>query len=114
MGPQTTFPQRLLQHADERPLAPAMREADDACFEHARVFVDTDEALTKSGDLLIPMAHGVLHADDIRGTLTTLSKGVATGRKTDAERTVFKSVGTALEDLAAANLIYESLGTTQA
>ena len=88
---------------------PAMREADDACFENARVFVDTDEALKKSGDLLIPMAHGVLHADDIRGTLTTLSKGVATGRKTDAERTVFKSVGTALEDLAAANLIYETL-----
>jgi ornithine cyclodeaminase/alanine dehydrogenase-like protein (mu-crystallin family) len=88
---------------------PAMREADDACFENARVFVDTDEALKKSGDLLIPMAHGVLHADDIRGTLTTLSKGVATGRKTETERTVFKSVGTALEDLAAANLIYDTL-----
>jgi len=87
---------------------PAMREADDACFEDARVFVDTDEALQKSGDLLVPMQHGVLRADDVRGTLTTLSKGVATGRKTEQERTVFKSVGTALEDLAAAVLVYES------
>ena len=38
---------------------PAMREADDACFESARLFVDTDEALQKSGDLLVPMQHGV-------------------------------------------------------
>jgi len=87
---------------------PAMREADDACFQDARVFVDTDEALQKSGDLLVPMQHGVLRADDVRGTLTTLSKGVATGRKGEHERTVFKSVGTALEDLAAAVLVYES------
>lgn len=87
---------------------PAMREADDACFEDARVFVDTDEALIKSGDLLVPMAHGVLSENDIRGTLTTLCKGVATGRRNATERTVFKAVGTALEDLAAAMLVYEA------
>lgn len=87
---------------------PAMREADDACFEDARVFVDTDEALTKSGDLLVPMAHGVLSENDIRGTLTTLCKGVATGRRNATERTVFKAVGTALEDLAAAMLVFEA------
>ena len=89
-------------------LAAACGEADDACFEGARLFVDTDEALQKSGDLLVPMQHGVLRADDVRGTLTTLAKGVATGRKNEQERTVFKSVGTALEDLAAAVLVYES------
>jgi len=87
---------------------PAMREADDACFQDARVFVDTDEALAKSGDLLVPMAHGVLSENDIRGTLTTLCKGVATGRRNATERTVFKSVGTALEDLAAAMLVHEA------
>ncbi len=87
---------------------PTMREADDACFEDARVFVDTDEALTKSGDLLVPMAHGVLTENDIRGTLTTLCKGVATGRRSATERTVFKAVGSALEDLAAAMLVWES------
>ena len=87
---------------------PTMREADDACFEDARVFVDTDEALTKSGDLLVPMSHGVLSENDIRGTLTTLCKGVATGRRNATERTVFKAVGSALEDLAAAMLVYEA------
>jgi ornithine cyclodeaminase len=89
---------------------PAMREADDACFEHARLFVDTDEALTKSGDLLVPMQHGVFSANELRGTLTTLSRGVAVGRKSPSERTVFKSVGNALEDLAAAILVSESRG----
>lgn len=86
---------------------PAMREADDAAFENARVFVDTDEALKKSGDLIGPLARGVLKADDVRGTLTTLCKGVATARKTPLDRTVFKSVGTALEDLAAAVQVFE-------
>jgi ornithine cyclodeaminase/alanine dehydrogenase-like protein (mu-crystallin family) len=86
---------------------PHMREADAECFRNARVFVDTDEALSKSGDLMAPLQQGVFKADEVRGTLTTLCKGVATGRKSDAERTVFKSVGTALEDLAAAVLVLE-------
>ncbi|MFM6985912.1 MAG: ornithine cyclodeaminase family protein [Hydrogenophaga sp.] len=89
---------------------PAMREADDACLAGARVFVDTDEALVKSGDLLVPLQHGVFRADEVRGTLTTLSKGVATGRRNADERTVFKSVGNALEDLAAAVKVFESAG----
>lgn len=90
---------------------PAMREADDACFEGARIFVDSDEALQKSGDLLVPMQHGVFRADEVRGTLTTLSRGVATGRRNATERTVFKSVGNALEDLAAAVRVHEASGT---
>jgi ornithine cyclodeaminase/alanine dehydrogenase-like protein (mu-crystallin family) len=84
---------------------PHMREADDACFAGARVFVDSEEALQKSGDLLGPLSRGVLRADEVRGTLTTLAKGVASGRRNATERTVFKSVGTALEDLAAALLV---------
>ncbi len=87
---------------------PGMREADDACFENARIFVDTEEALQKSGDLISPMSRGIFSADDVRGTLTTLCKGVAVGRRSAQDRTVFKSVGTALEDLAAAILVYES------
>ncbi len=84
---------------------PNMREADDACFVQARLMIDTEEALLKSGDLLSPMSRGVFTSNDVRGTLTTLCKGVAVGRKHAQERTVFKSVGTALEDLAAAMLI---------
>lgn len=83
---------------------PAMREADDACVAGAALYVDTDEALAKSGDLLGPLARGVLAAGAVRGTLATLCAGQAAGRQDAAARTVFKSVGTALEDLAAAML----------
>ncbi len=83
---------------------PAMREADDACLAGARLWIDTDEALAKSGDLLGPLQRGVIQADAVCGTLALLARGQAQGRASAAERTVFKSVGTALEDLAAAML----------
>ena len=88
---------------------PAMREADDACFAGAtQLYIDTAEALQKSGELLAPMARGVFAADDVAGTLADLARGTVPGRGTWAGRTVFKSVGTALEDLAAAVLVFES------
>jgi ornithine cyclodeaminase/alanine dehydrogenase-like protein (mu-crystallin family) len=87
---------------------PAMREADDACFAGAALYIDTEEALQKSGDLLGPMSRGVFGADEVRGTLAGLSRGQVVASHTANERTVFKSVGTALEDLAAAMLIWES------
>ena len=87
---------------------PQMREADDACFAGAGIYVDTHEAIQKSGDLLGPMARGVFAAADVRGTLADLCRGSAAGRAAAAGRTVFKSVGTALEDLAAAVLVYEA------
>ena len=88
---------------------PQMREADDACFAGARVFVDTPEALQKSGDLLGPMSRGVLTPGDIGGTLEALCRRQIAGRRDEQERTVFKSVGTALEDLAAAILVMTSV-----
>ncbi len=87
--------------------APTMREADDDCLSGAAIYVDGDEALHKSGDLIEPLRHGVFHAADVRGTLTTLSRGEAAGRRSNDERTVFKSVGNALEDLAAAIEVFE-------
>jgi ornithine cyclodeaminase len=83
---------------------PQMREADDDALRGASVWVDTDEAARKSGDLLGPLQRGVLHARDIRGTLAMLARDEAPGRQRADERTVFKSVGIALEDLAAAML----------
>ena len=85
---------------------PAMREADDACLAGADVWVDTAEALAKAGDLLQPIASGALRREDVRGTLADLCAG-RFARRDDAQRTVFKSVGTALEDLAAAILVHE-------
>jgi ornithine cyclodeaminase len=53
------------------------------------------------------MGRGVFRAEDVRGTLEALARGTASGRASAEQRTVFKSVGTALEDLAAAIEVYE-------
>ncbi|RYY68356.1 MAG: ornithine cyclodeaminase family protein, partial [Comamonadaceae bacterium] len=90
---------------------PAMTEADPACFataRGARVFVDTDEALLKAGDLLNAIAAGALAAGEVRATLAQLCSGEREPRRSAGERTVFKAVGTALEDLAAATLVWRS------
>lgn len=86
---------------------PRMREAHPACFDGARCWVDTDEALHKSGDLLDAFAAGMLARENIAGTLQALCTGQARGRQHADERTVFKAVGNALEDLAAARLVWQ-------
>lgn len=87
---------------------PAMRESDDACFAGTSVFVDTDEAPMKAGDLLSPLQSGVLQREHIRSDLAGLCRGSHPGRVNDTEITVFKAVGTALEDLTAASLAYDA------
>lgn len=86
---------------------PAMREADADCLRRCRVWVDTDEALVKAGDLLQAAAEGAFDAAAVQGTLAALVRGEAAGRRSDTECTLFKSVGTALEDLAAAELVFD-------
>lgn len=90
---------------------PELREADDDAFKDARIFIDTTEALAKSGELLEPMSRGIFTPEDIVGTLDSLCNGSVAGRASPKERTVFKSVGTALEDLAAATLVYQYGGS---
>ena len=85
--------------------SPAMREADDACIDTARVIVDSDDAPTKSGDLIGPLARGVIDRARI-GTLAELARGQRDTGRAPGQRTVFKSVGSALEDLAAAMLVH--------
>ncbi len=84
---------------------PAMREADDDCFPGASLYVDAEDALHKSGELLGSMSRGVFTPADVRGTLADLCRAASPARHTAEERTVFKSVGIALEDLAAAMLV---------
>lgn len=87
---------------------PDMREADDDVLRRGRIFVDTRlGALTETGDLVDPLARGVITEADIQAELSELCGGTARGRLGPAEITVFKSVGTALEDLAAAELALE-------
>ncbi|HWH81925.1 MAG TPA: ornithine cyclodeaminase family protein [Burkholderiaceae bacterium] len=88
---------------------PQMREADADCFARSRVFVDTDEALAKAGDVRDAIAAGAFDASRLQGTLAQLCAGTRAGRTSDAERTLFKAVGSALEDLAAAELVADAL-----
>ena len=87
---------------------PQMREADAECFARCRVFVDTDEALAKSGDVLEAIAAGTFGAERLQGTLAELCRGTRAGRGDATERTLFKAVGSALEDLAAAELVFDA------
>ncbi|WP_395693166.1 ornithine cyclodeaminase family protein [Piscinibacter sp.] len=84
---------------------PQMRECDAACFARSRVFVDTEEALAKSGDVLGAVAEGAFEAARLQGTLAQLVRGERAGRREAGEITLFKAVGNALEDLAAAELV---------
>jgi ornithine cyclodeaminase/alanine dehydrogenase-like protein (mu-crystallin family) len=86
---------------------PDTREADDEAVRRSRVFIDTEAAMSEAGDLTQPIAGGVLAASAIAGSLASLCADRAAGRRTDQEITLFKSVGSALEDLAAAILVYQ-------
>lgn len=89
---------------------PNMREADDELMGKANVYVDDLEAAFKeSGDLIIPRRKGVLKRKQIKASLYELCRTEKMGRRTSREITVFKSVGLALEDLAAAGLLYEKM-----
>ncbi|ANN67035.1 ornithine cyclodeaminase family protein [Bordetella bronchialis] len=85
---------------------PFMRESDDATFADTSVFVDTEEALDKAGDLLSPIAAGVFRRDGVLATLEALCRRAHPGRRAADEITVYKAVGAASEDLAAAMLVY--------
>ncbi len=89
---------------------PQMREADDDAIARAAVFVDTRAGATKeAGDIVQPLASGLLKAEGIVADLAELARGERKGRTDDTQVTLFKSVGAALEDLAAGIAVYEAL-----
>src|SRR5580658_287542 len=89
---------------------PEMREADDDCISRARAFVATREGATvEAGDIVQPLANGRLVLDDIAGDLVDLTRGSRAGRRYYDQITLFKSVGTALEDLAAGALLLDPI-----
>lgn len=86
---------------------PTDRELDTEAIARARVVVDTYAgALTEAGDLVIPLAQGAVSRAHVAAELAELVAGTRPGRRQEHEVTVFKSVGFALEDLAAARLAY--------
>jgi ornithine cyclodeaminase/alanine dehydrogenase-like protein (mu-crystallin family) len=85
-----------------------MREADDAALVRARIVVDTYAgALAEAGDLVQPIGTGVIAREQVLAELAELLRGEKRARLMPGDVTLFKSVGTALEDLAAAQLVVQ-------
>ena len=85
------------------------RELDSAAVARARLFVDRREsALNEAGDFLIPRREGAIDDGHIRGELGDLLLGRCPGRQSEGDLTLFKSLGLAVEDVAAARLIYDN------
>jgi alanine dehydrogenase len=82
---------------------PTMREADDECFRRAFIVVDTLDAVAESGDLIGPLANGIFDRSQIASLKDIIEQEV---RVPLAHNTVFKSVGVALADLAAAEQLF--------
>ena len=86
---------------------PEMRETDSECLRRAHVFVDHDEALVKAGDLVCATAEGAFGQASLQATLAQLCRGERPARRETHEITLFKSVGSALQDLAGAQLVWQ-------
>ena len=86
--------------------APPMRETDAEAVARASVFIDTPGgARAEAGDLIQAAREGRFSWSDVRADLADLATGRHAGRTSDSEITMFKSVGAAIEDLAAARLV---------
>jgi alanine dehydrogenase len=85
---------------------PTTREVDDYTVRHSRIVVDTyDGCLAEAGDLLIPLKAGVIKRENLIADLHELTAGKKNVRTSPNDITLFKSVGNALEDLVAAELL---------
>jgi ornithine cyclodeaminase len=112
----TSAPEPILRRAWLRPGAhvnaigssiPTTRELDTETMAAASLFVDRREStLNEAGDFLFPQREGAIGPDHIRAELGELLVGSAAGRTSPEELTVFKSLGLAVEDLAAAEHVY--------
>ncbi len=85
----------------------AARELDSAAVARSRLFVDRREStVNESGDYLFPLHEGAIAPDHIQGEIGDLLLGRVAGRRSADEITLFKSLGLAVEDLAAAEHVY--------
>jgi alanine dehydrogenase len=87
--------------------APGKQELETALTVKARVFVDSVEQASHSGEINVPWGQGLLTKDTIAGTIGEIITGKVPGRTDDREITIFDSTGLAIQDMAVAHLIYE-------
>ncbi len=87
---------------------PDSREIDGATVARARVVVDSREAImAECGDILLAVKEGAITAADVHGEIGEILAGTKTGRQSQNELTLYKSVGIAIQDVATANLVYQ-------
>jgi ornithine cyclodeaminase/alanine dehydrogenase-like protein (mu-crystallin family) len=86
----------------------SMKECDDEALKRGKVFVDNEAALVEAGELVGAFERGVIKEDEIGGNLVELIRGDKVGRSSLEEITVFKSVGSAVVDMLAAQFVYET------
>ena len=106
------LPGRLLRQGQHLDLVGSykkdMREADDDAILRSALFVDSYQgALHEAGELAIPLKEGLIAENDIKADLFDLCSEKKSGRNSEEQITLFKSVGHAIEDLVAAGYYYE-------
>lgn len=114
----TTSSSPVFDDADVRPgthvnaigaYTPEMQEIPPETILRAKVVIDHREAsLAEAGDLLIPLQQGLMSEDHIYAELGEIVAGDKSGRETSEEITLFKSVGVAVQDVAAAGAVLEA------
>ena len=88
--------------------APAIREIAGEVMRDARVVVDSREAtLSECGDCLLPIADGLFGPEHVSDELGEVLAGAKPGRSSAAEITIYQSCGIAVQDVAAAQLVYD-------
>jgi len=94
---------------------PTARELDTSAVRRSKLFVDRREsAFNEAGDILIPLREGAIDPDHILAEIGELVTGAATGRRSEQDITLFKSLGLAVEDLAAAHFLYRKAAEQKA
>jgi ornithine cyclodeaminase/alanine dehydrogenase-like protein (mu-crystallin family) len=91
-----------------------MRECDDEAVVRARIFIDTAAAKTEGGDVAVALNSGIITDEAVVADLYDLCRHRRGGRDSATEITLFKSVGTAIEDLAAAILVWQRINDRSA
>ena len=89
---------------------PYMQEIPVETVINSKVIVDKRETCTvEAGDLIIPVEEGIWSFDLVHGELGQVISGEVSGRDSEDEITLFKSVGNAIQDLALANMIMKKI-----
>ena len=93
---------------------PDAREVDNKTISTSKIVVDSiDAALAEAGDIIIPLKEGVIRRQNIWAELGEIVSGKKTGRTSEEETTLFKSVGLGIQDAAVAMIVFkkaQSLG----